>query len=115
MACTRAVQRSTFGISAHSPEVVIEPLERVPNERQAHLGALVLRGGATGGCGGASGLGGPEEGGVVGLVDLISREVRSVDVGGQTRFEGCPDPAQAVELYAPEEVVALDLVGAASP
>lgn len=99
----------------HSPEVVIEPLEGVPNERQAHLGAFVLGGRAGGdGGGGAGGLGGLEQGGVVGLVDLVGGEVGRVDVGGQARLEGGADPAQAVELDAPKEVVALDLMGSAS-
>jgi hypothetical protein len=96
-----------------SPEVVIEPLERVPNKRQAHLGALLLlaRGGTTSG---AAGLGGLEHGGVVRLVNLVGREVGRVDVGRQARLERRADPPQAVELDATEEGVALDLVRAAA-
>lgn len=101
-------------IGGISSEVVIEPLECVPNKRQAHLGALVLRGDAGGGGSGAGSLRGFEEGGVVCLVDLVSWEVGRVDVRCQARFEGCADPAQAVEFDAPEEVVALDLVRSAS-
>lgn len=115
--CHQAEQRrpSPSNGWSHSPEVVIEPLERVSDEGQAHLGALVLGGGARGGGRrGAGGLGGLEQGGVVGLIDLVGGEVGGVDVGCQARLEGGADPAQAVEFDAPEEVVALDLVRTAS-
>jgi hypothetical protein len=94
--------------SAESPEVVVEPLERVPNERQAHLGALLLLLVAV------AGLGGAQQRGVVRLVDLVGGEVGRVDVGGQTRLERRADAPQAVKLDAAEEGVVLDLVRAAA-
>jgi hypothetical protein len=93
-----------------SPKVIIKPLKRIPNKRQAHLRALLLlrRRAAV------AGLGGLEQRGVVRLVDLVGREVGRVDVGRQARLEGRADPAQAVELDAAEEGVVLDLVRAAA-
>lgn len=88
-------------------EVVIEPLEGVTNERQAHLGRLLDNGR-------------PslldrlrlEQRCVVGLVDLVRGEVCCVDVGCQAGLEGCADATQAVELDAAEEGMTLDLMGA---
>lgn len=71
-----------------SSEVVVEPLEGVPNEGQAHLGALLLLSRAL-----APGrLLGAEDSGVVRLVDFVGREVGRVNVGGQPRLKWCADP-----------------------
>lgn len=86
-----------------SSEVIIEALERVPNERQTQLRRL-LRGPATG-----KGLG-LENGGVVRLVNLVRREVRGVNVGGETRLERRPNTAQTIELDTSEERVRLDIL-----
>ena len=97
---------------ARSSKVIIEPLKGVADERKAHLGTLVLL--SRGGNGGAADGLGLEQGGVVGLVDLVGGEVGGVDVGGQTGLEGGADPAQALELDTPEEGVVLDFVSATS-
>lgn len=90
-----------------SPKVVIKPLKRIPNKRQAHLGALLRRHGVPG-------LRGLEHGRVVRLVDLVGREVRGIDVRRETRLKGRPDAPQAVELDAAEEMVGLDLMRTAA-
>jgi hypothetical protein len=91
-----------------SPEVVVEALEGVPYERQAHLGTLLhlLRV--------IPSLRGLEQCGVVRLVDLVGGEVGRVDVGRQARLERRTDPPQAVELNASEEGVVFDLVRTAT-
>lgn len=49
-------------------------------------------------------------GGVVGLVNLISREVGGVNIGLQLRLEWCANAAEGVEFNATEELVVLDLI-----
>jgi len=90
-----------------SASVVVETLEGISEERQALLKRLF------------SGSGTTllhrlllEDGGVVRLVDLVSREVGCVNVGGETRLERRANAAQAVEVNSTEEGVALDLLGA---
>lgn len=92
---------------AQSSEVVVEALERVSNEGQAEFWALLLlrRGSGT-----PSGLLSLEQRGVIRLVNLVRREVCGIDGGCKTGFEGRTDAAQAVELNAAEEGVALDFV-----
>ena len=92
-------------------EVAVEPLECVPNKGQAHLGGLFLLSQTLApGC-----LLGTEDRRVVRLVDLVGREVRRVNVGGQPWLEGCADPPKALEFHPAEEGMALDLVRAAPP
>jgi hypothetical protein len=50
-------------------------------------------------------------GGVVGLIDLISWEIGGVNIRGQLGLEWCSNKAQAIEINASEELVALDLIG----
>lgn len=102
---------SKFGASLFVqplPEVVIEPLEGVSNEWQAHLWALLHPAHLLG-----SGLDllGLEQRGVVGLVDLVGGEVGSVDVTGQPGLEWSSDSPQLFKLDTAEEGVALDLMG----
>ena len=80
-----------------SPEVVIEPLERVSNEGQAHLWALLLLNRAS------SGLLSLDQRCVVGLVNLIRGEVGRVDVGSEARLERRPNTAKTVKLDTAEE------------
>ena len=93
------------------PEVVIETLESVADERQGHFGRLFdLRGARA-----------PvlcclrlEQSGIIRLVNLIGGEVRRVNVGREPGLKGSADTAQAVKVDAPEEVVSLDLVSASA-
>lgn len=103
--------RTLFGHT--SSEVVIKALEGVSDERQAHLGALLLRRRHLAASSTSSLLGSLEQSSVVCLVDLVRREVRGVDGRRQARLERCSDPAQAFELDTSEEGMALDLVCAA--
>lgn len=93
--------------AAQSSEVVVETLECVSNEGQAEFWAfLLLRR-----CSGApSSLLSLEQCGVIRLVDLVRREVCGIDSGCKTGLEGRTDAAQAVELDAAEEGVALDFM-----
>lgn len=91
------------------PEVVVETLEGVPNEWQAHLRALLHLAYLLGSSLDLLGL---EQSGVIGLVNFVGGEVRGIDVAGQTRLEWCPDAPQRIELDTAEEGVGLDLVGA---
>jgi hypothetical protein len=50
-------------------------------------------------------------GGIVGLIDLISWEIGGVNIRGQLGLEWCSNKAQAIEINASEELVALDLIG----
>lgn len=90
-------------------EVVVEALEGISDEGQAHLRRLLDRGSAS-----ASLLDGLrlEHRRVVGLVDLVGGEVGGVNGGSQARLERSSDAAQAVELDTAEEGVSLDLVRA---
>jgi hypothetical protein len=97
-----------------SPEVVVEPLEGIPDKRQAHLRALLLLRRTATSAGAVPRLCGLEQRGVVRLVDLVGGEVGRVDVRRQARLERRADAAQAVELDAAEEGVVLELVGAAA-
>lgn len=88
-------------------EVVIEPLESVTNKWQAHLGRLL------GSCASAvvlDGLG-LEQSCVVGLINLVGREVGGVDVGRQARLERSANATQAIKVDTAEERVALELMG----
>jgi hypothetical protein len=105
-------QVSPHNPSEKSPKVIIKPLKRIPDKRQAHLGALLLLRRPAAGT--VAGLRGLEQRRVVRLVDLVGREVGRVDVGGEARLEGRADAAQAVELDAAEEGVVLNLVRAAA-
>lgn len=87
-------------------EVIVKPLERVPDEWQAQLGTLVLLSIAI------ASLSGLEQSGIVRLVDFVSREVGGIDVGRQPWLEWGPDAPQVLKLDAPEEGVVLDLVRA---
>lgn len=80
-----------------SPEVVIEPLERVSNEGQAHLGTLLLLNRAS------SSLLSLDQCCVIGLINLIRGEVSRVDVGSQARLERRPNTAKTVKLDTAEE------------
>lgn len=89
-----------------SPEVVLKPLERVPNEGQGHLGGLLL-------------LGGGLEGRVVDFhgggslqLELLGGEVGGVGLGDEAGLEGRAEAPQVVKVDAGEERVLLDLVGA---
>lgn len=86
-------------------EVVIEALERVPDEWQTHLGRLLH-------CRGAALLDGLrlENRGIVGLINLIGREVGSINVGGQTWLKGRANATKAVELDTSEECMVLNLM-----
>lgn len=85
-------------------EVIIEPLERVADEWQAHLGRFLDWAAA-----GLQGLS-LENRSIVGLVNLIGREVGGVDVRGQARLERSSDAAKTVEFDATEKGVVLDLM-----
>jgi hypothetical protein len=89
--------------SIHLSEVVIKPLECVTNERQAHLWRLLdCSAGLEGLC--------LEDAGIISLINLISREVGGVNVGGQARLERRADTAETIKLDTAEESMALDLV-----
>lgn len=88
---------------------VVESLECVANERQAHLRGLDTRRSS---CRSSSLL---QMGCVVRLVDLVSGEVGGVNVGGKLGFKRCSNPTQAIEVNATEKLVRLDLVGTSSP
>lgn len=51
---------------------------------------------------------------VVGLVDLVRREVRSVNSTRETRLERRADATERIELDAPEKGVAFDFVRTAT-
>lgn len=91
-------------------EVVVESLEGISNERQAHLGTLLND---------TNGLGGLdllrlEQSRVVGLIDLVRGEVCRIDVTREAWLERSADASKRVEFDATEEGVALDLVGTAA-
>lgn len=46
------------------------------------------------------------------MLEVLCREVCRVDLGGQPRLEGRPEPPQIVKVDAGEEWVLLDLLGA---
>lgn len=96
---------------SRSPEVVVEALEGISNERQTHLRRLLRFARSPGRdlC-----LLDLEHRRVVGLVNLVCGEVRSVDSTRKARLERSADPAQRVKFDAAEEGVALDLVRAAA-
>ena len=91
-----------------SAEVIIEPLECVSDERETHFRALLHLLGAPGS------LLGLEDSRVVRLIDLVGGEVCRVDGRRKTRLKGSTDPTETFKLDAAEEVVMLDLVGAAA-
>lgn len=109
MADDKSPNPSSLVCGHASSKVVIEPLEGISKKGEAHLGALFLRPWHLA-VAASSGLSGLQQRGIVRLVDLVRREVGGVDVGGQPGLEWCPDSAQTVELDAPEERMALDLV-----
>lgn len=91
-------------------EVVVESLEGISNEGQAHLGTLLHD---------TYGLGSLhllrlKQSRVVGLIDLVRREVCRIDVAREAWLEGSPDASERVEFDATEEGVALDLMSAAA-
>lgn len=91
-------------------EVVVESLEGISNERQAHLRALLND---------TNGLGRLdllrlEQSRVVGLIDLVRGEVCRIDVAREAWLERSPDASERVEFDTTEEGVALNLVGAAA-
>jgi hypothetical protein len=46
----------------------------------------------------------------IGLVNLIDREVRRIDVGREPGLKWCANTAKAVKVNAAEEGVSLDLI-----
>jgi hypothetical protein len=92
-------------LKPRSSEVVIETLECVSDERQAHLGRLL-------GLSTLCHVPSLEEGGIVGLVDLVGREICGVNVGRQAGLEWRTDSSKAVKLDAMEETVCLELLSA---
>lgn len=90
-----------------SSEVVIEPLECVTDEGQAHLGRFLqllarrkrLR---------------LEHRRIIRLVNFIRGEVRGINGRREARFKWRTDTTQAIELDTSEEGVALDFVRTAS-
>jgi len=96
-------------IQGRSPatEVVVETLERITNEWQAHLRRIFTWSSTT--CSGrrSSRL---QVGGIIGLIDLIRREVGRINIGSEFGLEWCADPAQIFKLDTTEEFVVLDLI-----
>lgn len=90
------------------PEVVVESLEGVPNEWQAHLRTLLHLANLLGSSLDLLGL---EKRGVISLVNFVGGEVRGIDVAGQPGLEWSSDASQRVKLDTAEEGVALDLMG----
>ena len=91
-------------------EVVVESLEGISNEGQAHPGTLLDD---------PDGLGRLDllrlkQSRVVGLIDLVRGEVRRIDVAREAWLERSADPSERVEFDATEECVALDLVSTAA-
>ena len=79
-------------------EIIVKTLECVTNEWKAHLRGLL-------GLACAALLKGLcfEHCCVVSLIYFVCREISSVDVGCQTRFEGSSDPSKTVKVDAAEE------------
>lgn len=50
-------------------------------------------------------------GSIVGLINLVSREVGRVDIRQELGLERRTDPAKSLKFDSAEEFVALDLVG----
>jgi hypothetical protein len=90
-------------------EVVIESLEGIANERQAHFRSLLHhRRPAL-----LSSLH-PEEGCIVSLVNFVGWEVCGVDVRCESGFERRPNSTKAIKLNTAEEDVVFDVLGTAS-
>jgi hypothetical protein len=87
-------------------EIVIESLERITNEWQAHFWCI-LASRPTGSSGRSSSL---QMSGVVSLVNLISWEVCRINVGRQLGFKWCADAAKSIKFDSTEEFVILDLL-----
>jgi len=51
---------------------------------------------------------------IVGLINLVSREVGRIDIGGKLGLERCSDSAQAVKVNTAEKLVLLDFFGTSS-
>lgn len=95
--------RRGHSLATDSAKIVIKTLEGVSDKWKAHLGGLLdtsLLG---------RGLLCLEDGGVVGLVDLVRGEVRGINTARKSRLKRSSDPAKRVELDATEKVVALEL------
>lgn len=90
-------------------EVILKPLEGIPDKRQRHLGRLLLlgRGGRLEPAVDLHRVGGL-------LLQVLGGEVGGVDLGRQARLEGGAEAAEVVEVHAGEEGVAFELVGAAA-
>ena len=78
----------------------VEGLVGVSNERQAHLGLLGVWHGA--------GLSTVDSAGIL-LRNLVNREVRHVDVGGETGLEWRTNATELLPYHAAEEGMVLDL------
>lgn len=50
-------------------------------------------------------------GSVVGLINLVGREVCRIDVGRELRFERCTNGTEFVKIDSTEKFMGLDLVG----
>lgn len=91
-----------------STKVVLEPLEGVSDERQRHLGCLVLFWISLQ-CPGVQ---------VIDVhrvrrlgLQFFRGKVRRIDLGRETRLEGSPESSEVVEVNTCEEGVLLDLIG----
>lgn len=108
-ALTYFVQRNPSEASDResSKVVVLKTLEGVTDEWQAHLGCFLAN---LASCR-RSRSRVLEVSSIVGLINLVGREVGRVDVRQELGLERRTDPAKSVEFNAAEEFVALDLVG----
>jgi hypothetical protein len=85
-------------------EAGLEALESVTNEWQTHLRCFISRLNARGS------LLLLQYRSIISLINLIGREVSSVDVGGKLWLEWCADVAEPFKVNTSEELVFLDLL-----
>lgn len=96
--------RTRVGLSS---KVVVETLESITNEWQAHFWCVFSRW-PTGSCCGSSGS--FQVGGVISLVNLIGWEICRIDIGSKFGLEWRTYTAKSIEFNATEEFVILNLI-----
>src|SRR3954447_19698955 len=86
---------------------MFKPLEGITDEGQAHLRCIFSRL-CTSSCSRRRSR--LQMSGIIGLVNLICREVCRIDIRSQLRLEWCSDTAKSIEFNATEEFMVLDLI-----
>jgi hypothetical protein len=105
--CYRTTKCIRAGWRRESSEVVVlKALERVADEWQAHFGCIITSLAIC--CSGRSCS--FEVRSIIGLINLISREVGRVDIRGEFGLEWGSDSAKSIELNSTEEFVVLNLI-----